>query len=438
MADQKSAMQAFFENQTCLVVETSKSFQASIHQCLKTLDLPNLNVILISKYEDAVKKIEELKPRIIITEYDLDGQKGLALVELQQKHFEDQSRISIVISKNSSDSVVAEAAEEQVDSFILKPFSPDDFRKKLVAVIERKVNPSPYSQKIKEGRQAFSSKDYEKAKLAFTQAKSLIDKPALACFYMGDSYRALTQTPEALAEFKEGRKYNPLHYKCLIGEFEILVDNKDYNRAYELIPILIKNFPLTPRRLTQVFIAAVFSLKFDYLPDYYEQLLKLDQRSPELIKIASVALFTGGKWYLQKQDLKHACDLFEKALTVVSRDITFLDQVIAELMKANAKAEVQYFFGRAQPADIGTPAYNRLSFKVDEYILPRDAMLEKARKFAFSDEASADNFKTIVRMFAEAGKIPMAESIITKAIASNPEIRQELYDILKKYGPPET
>ena len=167
MADPKNAMQRFFENQTCIIVETSKSFQASIHHCLKGLDLPFINIVMISKYEDALRRIEELKPRILITEYDVEGRKGLALVELQQRYHDDQSRISVVISRNSSDSVVAEAAEEQVDCFLLKPFSTDDFRKKMVTVIEQKVNPSPYSLKIKEGRRALAAKDHEKAKLAF-------------------------------------------------------------------------------------------------------------------------------------------------------------------------------------------------------------------------------------------------------------------------------
>jgi len=436
MQDSKFTMESFFENQTCLVVDPSKAFQAAIQQCLKELNVASMQIVMLSKYDEAARRIPELKPRILITEYDIEGQKGLGLVELQQRHFEDQSRISIVISRNSTDSVVAEAAEEQVDCFLLKPFSTEDFRKKLMAVITDKLNPSDYALKIKEGRQALSAKDYETAKNAFQEAKALNEKPSLACFYLGDTFRNLTEPVLALNEFKEGRKYQPLHYKCLIGEFEILVENKDYNKAYELIPILIRNFPLTPRRLTQVFIAAVFSMKFEYLPAYYEQLVKLDQRSPELIRIASVALFTGGKWFLQHKDLTHACDLFEKAITVVGREISFVEQVINELIKADAKQEVQAFFGKVLPADVGSAAYNRLSFKVDLLTLPRGVMLEKARKLAFSGEADLESYKVIVKMFAEEGKVALAESAITAALAVYSDARDVLYEILTKHHQP--
>lgn len=435
MSNEKTALQRFFENQTCIVVETSKSFQASIQQCIKGLDLPTTTIILVSKYEEAVRRITELKPRFLITEYDVEGQNGLSLVELQQRFHDDQSRLSVVISRNSSDSVVAEAAEEQVDCFLLKPFSIENFRKKLLAAIETKTNPSPYSVKIREGRQAMLTKEYDKAKKAFNEAKGLHDKPSLACFYLGDAHRIQSEMSPALKEFQEGRSYQPLHYKCLTGEFEILVANKDYEKAHELIPTLVKHFPLTPQRLTQVFITTVFSMKFDLLLTYYEQLLKLDQRPPELIKVSSVALYTGGKWYLQNKDIKQACSLFEKALSIVNRNITMLEQIINELIKADAQQEAQTFFAKALPSDVGTSDYNRLSFKIDQMVLPRNELLEKARKLAFSGEASPENFKIIVKLFAEEDKVPLAESIINKAVTSYPELREVLYQILEQSRP---
>ena len=399
------------------------------------MDFPLLTVILVSKYEEALRRIEELKPRILITEYDIDGQKGLALVEQQQRYHDDESRISIVISRNSSDSVIAEAAEEQVDCFLLKPFSTDDFRKKLMAVVASKIRPSEYLVKIKEGRMALNVKDYEKAREAFNEAKKLHEKPSLACFYLGDSYRLLNELPPALAEFQEGLGYNPLHYKCLIGEFEIWVESKDYSKAYELIAPLIKNFPLVPKRLTQVFIVAVFSMKFENLVEYYEHYTKLDQRSPELIKIASAAFYTGGKWYVQRKDLKQALELFDKALTIASRDLSLLEQIINEYLKVGAAQEAMTILGKAQPSDVGTAAYNRLAFQIDQLVLPRGAIVEKARKLAFSGEASPDNYKVIVRIFAEEGRVPLAEAAIDKAVAAYPDLREVLYQILEQHHP---
>lgn len=435
MSERTIPIKSFFENQTCLVVEASKSFQASIHLCLKALDIPSTSIIFISKFDEAVRRIEELKPRILITEYDVDGRKGLALVELQQRHHEDQLRLSIVISRSSSDSVVAEAAEEQVDGFLVKPFSTEDFRKKFQACVESKVNPSAYSLKIRQGRKAMADKSYEVAENLFKDSKKLHEKPSLACFYLGDTYRLQSDNLAALNEFKEGRRYSPLHYKCLIGEFEILVENKDYNQAHELIPILIKNFPLTPRRLTQVFIAAVFSFKFEYLPHYYEQLLRMEQRSPELVKIASVALYTGGKWYLQKNEFKQAADLFEKALVVVGREYSFLEKIINELVSAVAKQEACRFFSKVLSADTGSPAYSRLAFKVDQLVLPRSALVDKARKLVFSGAADAETYKTIVKLFVDEGKVALAETVISRAISTHPELRDVLYKLLEESLP---
>lgn len=434
MAAEKTPMGIFFENQICLVVEPSKAFLASILACVKSLDLPSTLVLSASKYDMAYQMIEEHKPRILITEYDIDGQNGLKLVELQQSFHEDQSRISMMVSKNSSDSVVAEAAEEQVDTFLLKPFSAEDFKKKLAKVIQNKVNPSEYSVKVREARQLMQSADFEKAARTFLEAKSLNPKPALACYYLGEMFRMQRDSLHALDEFQEGRTLQPLHYKCLTAEFEVLVELKDYEKANELIPVLLKNFPLTPRRLTQVFIAAVYSGRFEYLSTYYEQLVKLDKKSPELIKVANAALFAGGKWYLQRSDLAHAMVLFEKALSIVNKEIEFLGRVIGELLKSGAQDEAQEFFVKGLPEDVGTPAYNRIAFRLDEAVLDKAAYLEKARQLFMSGDADADNYATIVKLFAESGKIPLAEAAITKAVSVHPELRDPLYAILESHS----
>lgn len=435
MDNEKTSMESFFENQVCLVVEPSKAFLAALLACLKSLNLPSTQILSASQFEAARAMIETHKPRVLITEYEVDGHNGLELVELQQRHHEDQHRISMVVSKNSSDSVIAEAAEEQVDTFLLKPFSPDDFVKKINEVIRNKVHPSAYVVKINEGRKFMHTQEFENAVDAFSKAKSLHAKPALACFYSGETFRLQKDSSKALAEFQAGRKFQPLHYKCLTAEFEILVENKDYKEAYELIPVLIKNFPLTPRRLTQVFIAAVYSLRFEYLSVYYDQLIKLDKKSPELIKVATAALFAGGKWFLQKREMAQASELFEKALLTMGRDISFLTKIIAELLKSEACREAEAFFQMALPSDVGSSDYNRLAFRIDSVTLNRGELVERARKFFLSGEAEVEDYKTIIKLFVEQNRMQLAEAAINKAIESYPQARSILYRILEGHSP---
>lgn len=426
------AMNQFFAGQVCLIVEPSKSFLASIQACVKSLNIESLEIVVVSKYEEAKKIIQEKKPKLLITEYDVEGYNGLSLVEMQQAIYSDDARICVVVSKNSNDSVVAEAAEEQVDSFLLKPFSPDDFQKKLKRVIDVKVSPSAYTLKIREGRELILAKEFEQAIVVLKEAKTLNDKPSLACFYLGDSFRNVNEKQKALKEFEEGRSYQPFHYKCLIGQFEILVENKDYPAAFALIPILMQNFPLTPRRLTQFFIASVFSHHFDFLPACYLHLLKLDKRSAELTQVATAAFFTGGKWFLQNDEVSKAIDLFEKGMVVMAKDIVYLGKVAHELIKTKHPQEAVRFLEHAQPADVGTPDYNRLAFMVERYTMSPVEYLEKSRKFGLSGDADLESYRLLVKLFAENNNSTFAEAMISKAVASYPEARNELYQILEE------
>lgn len=429
-ADKK--MQQFFAGQTCLIVEPSKVFLASIQACVKSLELTSTEILVANKYDDAVHFIASAKPQILIVEYDVEGKNGLTLADLQRSHHKDSACVTIVVSRNSSDSVIADAAEGDVDGFLLKPFSVDDFKKKLLQVIDTKVSPSPYVQKISAGKSLLQESQLDEAVKFFREAKLADEKPSLACFYAGEVLKMQKDLPGALTEYQEGRRYQPLHYKCLIGEFEILMETKSYREAHSLIPIIIKNYPLTSQRLVQVFIAAVFAMQFDLLPAYYEQFTKLESRSAELVRIAAKALATGARWYLQKGEREKACELFDKAFKVLNRDILFLDEIITELLGYEMVEEARDFFAKVLPADVGGPDYSRLAFKMDLKLLPKKDLLERARKFAQSGEASAENYKVIVKMFAEEGKITFTEDIIQKAVSSFPELKTSLYQILEE------
>lgn len=422
----------FLQGQSCLIVEPSQAFSSSIQACLSRMGVPADSIVVARRMEDARVMIRERKPKLLITEYQIGAAFGLELVEAQEKLYDESARISMVVTKDMSDSVIAEAAEEQVDAFIIKPFSPDVFAKKLLAVLERKLNPSLYSQQIKRGKDHLLAKRYNEAIKEFVGAKALFPQPTLACFYAGEAYRQMGNPAQALVEYREGRKFQSLHYKCLVAEFDVLVSQTRYKEAYELIEPIKKNYPLSPKRLSQIFVTAVFALHFDEVGEYHELLLKLEQRPPELVKVASMALFTSGRHYLEKREIAKALPFFDKSLMVANRALAFLDRVVSELIRVGAKTEAQDFFAKALPSDIGSSEYNRLSLKVDQLVLSKDQLIEKARKLVMAGEGNEEIFTMVVRWMAEEGKVTLAETVIQRAIDQNPDLRAPLYKILEE------
>jgi DNA-binding response OmpR family regulator len=430
LSTEKSPVAQFLGDGLCLIVEPSSAFSSSLQSTLISMGLSSSQILTTKRFDDAKRIIEERKPKLLVTEYEVEQFFGLALIELQEKHYDEMSRISVVVSKNNSDSAVAEAAEEQIDAFILKPFSPDAFQKKLAMVVLRKNSPSPYIKKIQGGKRRVESKELDEAILEFNQAKPLEAKPTLAHFYAGETLLAQGKTAEALLEFKAGRAHQPLHYKCLTGEFEGLIGEKRYKEAYALVSIIQKNYPITSHRLGQIFITAVLTSHFEDLPMYYELFLKIESRSPELVKLTSLALLTAGRFAIQNNQIPKACEYFKMGAVASGKSFDFLNKVINEFIKIKAPTEAQLFLADISHSERGTPRYCQLSFRVDELVLSKDQLIEQGRKLVLAGHGTPEIFQSLVLLIATCGRLTLAETIISAAVRDYPELRPTLYGIL--------
>jgi len=103
----------FLGEGVCLIVEPSGAFSASIQICLRDLGVPAGQVVVAKKFTEAMTAIKEQKPKVLVTEYEIEKEFGLTLIEEQEKYHSIQSRLSVIVTKNGTDSAIAEAAEEQ-------------------------------------------------------------------------------------------------------------------------------------------------------------------------------------------------------------------------------------------------------------------------------------------------------------------------------------
>lgn len=426
-------MKAFLGDGICLLVEPSSSFGASLQSCLAEIGIPLSQVATSKKFEEAKKIVEEKKPKLIVTEYDLQPGMGLELIEMQETQYDDNARIGMIVTKNSSDSAVAEAAEGAVDAFLLKPFSVGIFRTKLSDVLTRKTRPSDYQKLLQVGRTKAAANDFEGAIAAFNAAKTRETKPSMACCMAAKIYERQEKWELALAEYRQGRQFQPLHYKCMIGEFEVLSKLKRYADAYEVVGRLRDNYPIPPVRLGEFFTAAVFTYNFADLPRYFEMYLAFENRTPWLTNLVAVGLTAAGKYHLQKKDPAKAMPFFEMGLTARGRDITYVELVFDELMKAEAFKEAEFILSKTLPADVGGKQNNQMRFRIDQRTLTPEQLVERGKRMINEGQGSPEIYRLMVELLAKLGRTTMAESMISTAAKDYPDLRPALYAILAKY-----
>jgi len=425
------AFTQYYSAATCLVVEPSQSFVSAIKNCLISLDLAGVRVVGTSIYKDAISFVESHKPLILICEHQVEEQLGFGIVEHHRKTVESDFRVSIMVSRNATDSVVAEAAEGDVDSFLLKPFSTKDLVERLTQIFHRKAFPTPYELELRKAQMCRKDGRDEMALDFLRGAKKLSETPSLACFFSGEILEAKGERDKALAEYREGRKGNPIHYRCLFGEFQVLIDSKRYQEANTLIPVLIKNFPLTPARLRQMFIASVFSYQFEYLPIYYEQFVRLERRPPELVKVASMAFYAAGRSLLGQKKSKEAASFFDKAIVIVGRHFEMIEKIVQDLLKVSEVSIAQNVLAKTLADDQFSVTYERLAFRIDLQTLQPQQILDRGRKFIQEGKGTPEIALVLVKLAAKEGKSTLAETFIQRVLMDHPEARPELYQALE-------
>ena len=435
MSEVASPLNQFLQGQLCLIVEPSQSFSFAIQTTLQQMGVPHSQLYITRRIQDAKRIIEERKPKMLITEYEIDGHFAIDLIELQSKQYDLQNRISFINTMNDSDSAVAEASEGEVDGYLLKPFSMSIFKDKIEKVLAQKINPSPYLVKINVGKKFFANNQFDKSLEEFLEAKPLHEKPTLACFLAGQSYQALGDVEKALAEYHEGLKHQPLHYRCLIGEFEALLGVKNYQQAYQLVEPLRKNYPITSKRLGHFFVAAVFTNHFDDLPVLYKLFNRLDQRTPELIRISSAAMMTAGRYFIKENNLDKAAEFFEIGLLISGRNFEFLERAVSEFMKVQAGFRAQKLMTNAHASDFAKSRYLLLEYKVGQLTFSNEELVEKGRKLIDDGYGNPDIYRSVVKAMAALGKEILAGTFIAKLNEKHPELSPELYKVLEENLP---
>lgn len=430
-----SPFSEFIIDGTCLLADPSIAFLSNIKSNLINLGVPGNRIILATKFEEALKVVQQHDIKLLITEYAFKGSpgNGLSLVDALKKKKDTSDFISMMITNDSTDAIVAEAAEGQIDSFLVKPFSGAAFEEKLNLAADQKVNPSRYMLQINEGKKLIANRNYEQARKIFEEAKKLSEKPALACFYVGWTAQIENDLQRALNEFREGRSYTPLHYLCLFGEFEILVNNKRFREADELITIIKKHYPITAYRLGQIMIAVLFAGNFASLKECYSLLLKIDNRPKQLTNIAVDAFVAAGRHFLKLKNKSEAFEYFDMAVMAAGRDMDVLEKIMKELINVKAYHEAEEYLMKASKHDIGSSRYAQLQLMVSEHLLSPEEFIQKGRKLVADGQGTPAIYTNLVKAMVNTGKITLAESLIQRAVTEYPEMHGQLYSLLNDH-----
>lgn len=360
----------YISDKQVLIADPNGASRAGVARLMGSLGVRTTHLLLASDFNTAKEVIRDKKPAVVITEYYFSEGSALDLCKaMRDAGLDTRDCFFVILTNDSSQSAVAQAAEEEVDCYILKPYTLDSFKEKIVAAAGQKFTPSPYFDLIHEGKKLLSNKKVEEALDRFVKAVGCSPKPSLAIAYMGETEKIKLLMDQAEKTFKEGLKFNPIHYKCMIGLFDVLLEQNKLEDAYIVLTSISKIFPTNPNRFAQTVRLIVLTKNYHEIDSFYEAFKQLEFRTPTLVKICCAALITCGKHSLKSGEAQRGISLLTNAAVSAAGNPTLLKEIVLIL--------TQY-----EKFDVGAEVLGRFPMETrnsDNYLVA-EYVLEDRRK----------------------------------------------------------
>ena len=345
--DKKKLFKEFLEKNHVLIADKNAASRRRLMKTICDLGGKRNQVHCVYHYSEAVELVKEKTPKLILSDFNLNGGSGFDLFKAYRGiHPAVKDATCVLITSNISQSAVAKAAEEDVDSFIIKPYTVTSLEVSLVKAVINKLHPDKYMQAVHQGKDALMAGNYEQALQIFADAIELNKKPSLALFYHGQAKYFMELKDEAGTDYKKGLTFNSIHFKCQIGLYDLFIKEEKYYEAYDVIRNIAKYFPANPERLKDVVRLAVVTQNYKDMTDYYDTFKELEERTEDVINFICAGMYTFGKFSLIKRDKEAAKEAFEKVGISCAGATKFLRAMITEFHNYGLHAEARKLLTR--------------------------------------------------------------------------------------------
>lgn len=427
-ADDKASelFRRYIAKQRIVIADASITSRTNIANLLIFMGASAQNIELCPDYSSAVTAINTHHPTLVIADYDLGKRCGLELLQNQRaNHPETRKTLFMLVTSNTSQTAVARAAEEDVDTFVLKPFRREVLRNLILKAALLKIHPSEYQKTLEKGRAELAAGQLDEAHKTFELARSLDPKAATAHFYLGQIEELKKSLTSAFGHYQSGLAQNKIHYKCLVGVFDILMAQKQYREAYDVVKRITHYFPANPQRITQVLRLAIQTHSYDDIERYYQIFTAMDERTPEVVRYVGAALIVCGKYYLNQGVRSRAMELFNRATLMTGGNPKQFREMITALLDANFVNEAEQILAKIPAANHGSPDFKALAFAVHSKSLPTAKTVDLGRKLLAEGIHDPIAYTYLIRASLKAGLKDAANDLIREALQRWPELKSE-------------
>ncbi len=257
-----------------LIADDMENMYNSIRSIMRLLKFGR-KFTYVNNGQDALAKLKEGSYDLAMLDNNMPGITGLELLGIIRSDRALRDMPVIMITGHAEKEFITNAAETDIDAYILKPITVNLLKQKIPEVIEKANSPSPMAVHLKKADAAAEKGDLDEAVAEARRAmqenpnstrplrtlagfliqkgelqeaeKSLLKAVAMnpidviALNHLGDLYLKRDDIDNALKYFSKAVKISPRHYERGLALGKILIRKKMVDKA---LPIFNKVFEL--------------------------------------------------------------------------------------------------------------------------------------------------------------------------------------------------
>ncbi len=155
---------------------------------------------------DGAKALETLRVHrvdLVICDWNMPNMSGVELLRVLRadRHLKDLP--FLMVTAETGGDVVAEAIEEKVDGYIVKPFQARTLTDKIEAILEARRTPDPVEKALEQGYHHLSLGRSEQAMLFFEQAQELAPSSPRVLLALGQALEVRQDDAAALEHYQQ-------------------------------------------------------------------------------------------------------------------------------------------------------------------------------------------------------------------------------------------
>jgi tetratricopeptide (TPR) repeat protein len=321
---QKKKLQQYLTDLQVLVIEPSVNYKNSLKQFL--INLKVINGKYVSSVADAKREMLTMRVGLFIVEWALDTTNGIQFCRDLRKEPQYKDTPFLLMSVENLKKDVILASEVNIDAYMIKPFSYEDFCSQLILIQKTQTAQSEVNLMLDQAEHLTAKGNHDEAEPLFDQVLKLKENSARA--YCGKAkIKWFFQDHEAAMHLlRVATNFNPEYIDAYKTMLDICEQRQDRTGLVQAASILTSMSPENPK---YTLILAKAYLELNHLEgseNYYKKTIMLSPKLADAYKGL-------GSVYMAQNEYEKAKKNFRKALDLDADDISTLNSLGTTLLR---------------------------------------------------------------------------------------------------------